>query len=181
MGQRKSGEAKVTFWPDPKVMQILDFNHDLLVKRFRELAFLTKGITLTFRDMRQDEKDEIRFHYEGGISSFVSYLNEVKQPLFAKPIMLVGSREGDSGPVEFEAALQWNEGYAETVLSFVNNISTGQGGTHVSGFSTSLTRVLNTYIKTHNLNKGDKTALTGEDMKEGLVAVVSVKVPNPSV
>lgn len=179
LGSTDKRGTKVTFWPDPKVMQVREFNHDILVKRFRELAFLTKGITLTFRDMRQDEKDEIRFHYEGGISSFVSYLNEVKQPLFAKPILLSGTREGDSGPVEFEAALQWNEGYAETVLSFVNNISTGQGGTHVSGFSTSLTRVLNTYIKAHNLNKGDKNPLTGEDMKEGLVAVVSVKVPNP--
>jgi DNA gyrase subunit B len=179
VGESDKSGTKITFLPDDKIMQVTNFNHDILVKRFRELAFLTRNVTMIFRDDRDLDKVEQRFHYEGGISSFVSFLNEGKQPIFPTPILLTGVREGDSGPVEFEAALQWNEGYAETVFSYVNNISTGQGGTHVSGFSTALTRVLNTYIKSHNLNKGDKLALTGEDMREGLVAIISTKVPNP--
>ena len=117
--------------------------------------------------------------YSGGLISFVSYLNENKTPLFPIPIYFKGFREGDDGPIEFEVALQWNDGYTETIYSYVNNIATRHGGTHLTGFSTALTRVLNNYIKNHNLLKSDKISITGEDMREGLTAVISVKVANP--
>ena len=116
---------------------------------------------------------------KGGLVSFVSYLNENKDPLFPKPIYIHGSKQGDDGPIEFEVAMQWNDSYTETIYSYVNNIATRQGGTHLTGFSTALTRVLNNYIKTNNLLKSDKIAITGEDMREGLTAVISVKVANP--
>lgn len=171
--------TKVTFLPDDTIFSVTVFDYDILLKRFRELAFLNKGITIVFKDERSTEHEEVTFHYEGGLVSFVSYLNENKAPLFSNPIFIHGVREGDSGPIEFEAALQWNETFSENVFSYVNNISTRQGGTHVSGFSTALTRVLNQYIKSHNLLKNDKLSISGDDMREGLVAVISLKVPNP--
>ncbi len=106
-------------------------------------------------------------------------LNENKEPLFPNPIYFRGSRQGDDAPIEFEVAMQWNDGYNETIYSYVNNIPTRQGGTHLTGFSTALTRVLNNYIKSNNLLKSDKISITGEDMREGLTAVISVKVANP--
>lgn len=111
--------------------------------------------------------------------SFVEYLNENKEPLFPKPIYILGSKPGDDAPIEFEVAMQWNDGYNEMIYSYVNNIPTRQGGTHLTGFSTALTRVLNSYIKNHNLLKTDKISISGEDMREGLTAVISVKVANP--
>ncbi|AHK63185.1 DNA gyrase subunit B [Chlamydia avium 10DC88] len=113
------------------------------------------------------------------MQSFVSYLNQNKESIFPEPIYISGSRAGDDGDIEFEAALQWNSGYTELIYSYANNIPTRQGGTHLSGFSTALTRALNSYIKVHNLAKNDKLSLTGEDIREGLTSVVSVKVPNP--
>jgi len=179
LGSTNKRGTKVTFLPDDTIFSVTVFDYDILLKRFRELAFLNKGITIIFRDDRNLEHEEVAFHYEGGLVSFVSYLNENKSPLFVDPIYLQGIREGDSGPIEFEAALQWNESFTEQVYSFVNNISTKQGGTHVSGFSTALTRVLNQYIKNNNLLKSDKISISGDDMREGLVAIISLKVPNP--
>lgn len=171
--------TKVTFWPDDTILTTTVFDHDILTKRIRELAFLNKGITIDLRDERPDGKEDISFCYQGGLTSFVEYLNENKDPLFPKPIYFCSSREGDDGPIEVEIAMQWNASYNELVLSFVNNIPTHQGGTHLTGFSTALTRVLNSYMKQQNLLKSDKIVITGDDLREGLAAVISVKVANP--
>lgn len=179
IGDSKEHGTKVTFKPDATIFTVLVFDHDLLLKRFRELAFLNKGLTIRFRDERQTNFQELVFCYEGGVKSFVEYLNENKTPIFPKPIYIYGSKEGVDGMVDFEVAMQWNTTYSENLYSYVNNISTRMGGTHVSGFSTALTRVLNQYIKTHNLLKSDKMTVQGDDMREGLTAVLSVKVPNP--
>ncbi len=171
--------TKVTFWPDSTLFANTTYDADILSTRLRELAFLNRGIDIRFSDERDEEKGEVQFCYEGGIVSFVSYLNENKEPLFPAPVYFRGAREGDDGPIDFEVAMQWNGGYIETIYSYTNNIPTRQGGTHLTGFSTALTRVLNSYIKNKNLVRNDKIAITGEDMREGLTAVISVKVPNP--
>lgn len=171
--------TKINFSADDTIMNVIEFDYDILAKRLRELAFLNKGINIYFHDERNEDKDDVNFHYTGGLISFVSYLNENKLPLFPVPVYFQGSRQGDDAPIEFEVALQWNDGYIETIYSFVNNIATRHGGTHLTGFSTALTRVLNNYIKSHNLLKSDKMSITGEDMREGLTAVISVKVANP--
>lgn len=171
--------TKVSFWPDDAIFSVTVYDYDILLKRLRELAFLNRGLKINFRDERDTAPNEVSFCYEGGIKSFVSYLNENKVPLFPKPIYISGTKEGADGPVEFEVAMQWNDTYTENLHSYVNNISTRQGGTHVTGFSTALTRVLNQYIKTHNLLKSDKIGVQGDDMREGMTAVISVKVPNP--
>lgn len=179
IGETTKRGTKVWFWPDHTIMSVVEFDYDILTKRFRELAFLNKGIDIFFQDEKHPDKEDVHFHYDGGLSSFVSYLNENKEPLFPKPIYFHGSRPGDDAPIEFEVAMQWNDGYNETIYSYVNNIPTRQGGTHLTGFSTALTRVLNNYIKNNNLLKSDKISINGEDMREGLTAVISVKVANP--
>ncbi|MCC5832616.1 MAG: DNA topoisomerase (ATP-hydrolyzing) subunit B [Chlamydiales bacterium] len=171
--------TKVTFWPDDQLFSATVFDADILSKRLRELAFLNRGIDIRFRDERDEERPDTQFCYEGGIVSFVSYLNENRETLFPNPVYFRGARDGDDGPIEFEVSMQWNDGYSETIYSYANNIPTRQGGTHLTGFSTALTRVLNHYIKSHNLLKSDKISLSGDDMREGLTAVISVKVPNP--
>jgi DNA gyrase subunit B len=182
---RMAGESTkrgtlVHFWPDDTIFTITTFDYDILLKRLRELAFLNRGIKIIYRDERDTEHPEQCLFYEGGIVSFVSYLNENKIPLFPKPIYIHGVKDVSDGPVDVEVALQWNDTYTENLHSYVNNISTRQGGTHVSGFSTALTRVLNQYIKNNNLMKAnDKIVVSGDDMREGLTAVISVKVPNP--
>lgn len=179
VGETEKRGTKVWFSPDESIMTVTEFNYDILAKRFRELAFLNRGINIFFRDEKHPEKEDVNFCYDGGLSSFVEYLNENKEPLFPKPIYFHGSRKGDDAPIEFEVAMQWNDTYNENVYSYVNNIPTLQGGTHLTGFSTALTRVLNNYIKNNNLLKSEKISITGEDMREGLTAVVSVKVANP--
>jgi DNA gyrase subunit B len=171
--------TKITFWTDDTIMRMTVFDYDILAKRLRELAFLNKGIDIFFSDERNDENEDTNFCYEGGLLSFVSYLNENKNPLFPTPLYFKGSRQGDDAPVELEIAMQWNDAYTETIYSYVNNIATYQGGSHLTGFSTALTRVLNNYIKSHNLLRNDKVAISGEDLREGLTAVISVKVANP--
>lgn len=178
-GETSKKGTKITFWPDDEIFTVLEFDYDLLAKRLRELAFLNRGICIYFRDERDFEKEDVLYCYEGGLISFVSYLNENKIPLFPQPLYFKGVRQGDDGPVEFEAAMQWNDGYNESIYTYVNNISTKHGGSHLTGFSTALTRVLNTYIKSNNLLKSDKISITGDDMREGLTAVISVKVANP--
>ncbi|MCH9633844.1 MAG: DNA gyrase subunit B [Chlamydiae bacterium] len=179
LGETDKRGTRVTFLPDDTLFSVLEFDFDVLAKRLRELAFLNRGISITLKDERDLEKEEMLFYYEGGIASFVQYLNEGKEALFENPIYFSGKREGDDGPVEFEVALQWNRSFKESLLAYVNNIPTAQGGTHVTGFSTALTRALNQYIKSHNLLKSDKISLSGEDMREGLTAVLSTKVMNP--
>lgn len=179
IGETTKRGTKVTFWPDNEIMTVIDFDYDILAKRLRELAFLNKGINIYFRDERDADKEDVNFNYSGGLLSFVSYLNENKVPLFPTPIYIQGQKQGDDAPIEIEVAMQWNDTYTETIFSYVNNIATRHGGTHLSGFSTALTRVLNNYIKAKNLLKTDKLSITGEDMREGLTAVISVKVANP--
>ena len=179
IGEIKKHGTKVTFLPDDSIFTVTVFDYDILLKRFRELAFLNKNLTINFRDERETVPTEVSFCYEGGVRSFVEYLNENKTPLFPKPIYIFGSKEISDGILEFEVAMQWNDTYTENLHAYVNNIATRQGGTHVTGFSTALTRVLNQYIKGHNLLKSDKVSVSGDDMREGLTAVISAKVPNP--
>ncbi len=178
-GEASTSGTKVTFWPDDTIFSVLVFDYDVLLKRLRELAFLNRGITIHFQDDRDTEHPPLSFCYEGGIVSFVSYLNENKVPIFNKPIYIKGSKEFHDGIVEFEVAMQWNDTYTETLYSYVNNIATRQGGTHVSGFSTALTRVFNQYVKNANMLKNEKISITGDDIREGMTAVISLKVPNP--
>ncbi|GAB4227346.1 MAG: DNA topoisomerase (ATP-hydrolyzing) subunit B [Chlamydiales bacterium] len=179
LGKTDKRGTKISFVPDKTIMNVTEFDYDILAKRLRELAFLNKGIEIHLRDERDDDKDDVIFCYNGGLNSFVKFLNENKTALFEKPIYFQGSRSGDQGSIEFEVAMQWNDTYAETIYSYVNNIPTTLGGTHLTGFSTALTRVLNQYIKQKNLLKSDKMSITGDDMREGLTAVISVKVANP--
>jgi DNA gyrase subunit B len=179
VGETTKSGTKMTFWPDETIMNVTTFDYDILAKRLRELAFLNKGINIYFHDERDIDKDDVNFNYSGGLASFVEYLNENKKTLFPSPVYISGIREGDDGPIEAEIALQWNDTYSETIHTYVNNIATRHGGSHLTGFSTALTRVLNNYIKSHNLQKNDKLSTTGEDMREGLTAVISVKVANP--
>lgn len=171
--------TKVFFVPDDQIFTVTEYDHGILLNRLRELAFLNRGIQILFRDERDEGAEEITFKYEGGISSFVSYLNENKTILFDKPIYIKGSKELHDGPIEFEVAMQWNGSYSESIYSYVNNIATRNGGTHVSGFSSALTRSLNQYIKNNNLLKNAKVSVTGEDMREGLTTVLSIKIANP--
>lgn len=179
IGETKKRGTRVTFVPDDQIFNVTTYDYDILLKRLRELAFLNRGVQIVFRDERSLDRDEVSFNYEGGISSFVSYLNENKTPLFDKPVYISGTKEMHDGPIEFEVAMQWNDTYSESIHSYVNNIATRQGGTHLTGFSTALTRVLNQYSKSNQVLKGDKLSITGEDLREGLTAVLSVKVPNP--
>lgn len=179
IGETDKTGTKITFWPDDTIFSVTEFEYEILLKRLRELAFLNKGVTMRFIDERSTEHPEVEFNYEGGLVSFVEYLNENKAPLFTPPIYIHGTKESDDGPVEFELSMQWNDSYVENLHSYVNNISTRQGGTHVSGFSTALTRVLNQYIKSGQFLKAEKVSVTGDDLREGLTAVISLKVPNP--
>jgi len=179
VGETAKRGTKIQFWPDGTVMKVLDVDYDVLSKRMRELAFLNPGVQITLRDERNGGKDDATYIYQGGLKSFVEYLNENKIPLFQTPIYVKGQKDGDDGIIEAEVSLQWNDSFAETIFSFANNIATRHGGTHLTGFSTALTRVLNNYIKSQNLLRTDKLSVTGDDMREGLTAVISVKVANP--
>ncbi len=179
LGETSKRGTIITFHPDETIFTTLVYDYDILLKRLRELAFLNRHITINYVDERDITRQKQVFSYEGGISSFVTYLNENKQPLFPTPIYISGHKESHDGRIEFEVSMQWNDTFTENVYSYVNNISTKQGGTHVTGFSTALTRVLNQYIKSHVQLKSDKISVTGDDMREGMTAVLSVKVPNP--
>lgn len=179
LGETDKHGTKVTFYADDSIFSVTVYDYDILLKRFRELAFLNKNLKINFRDERETVPTEVTFCYAGGVRSFVEFLNENKIPLFPKPIYIHGSKEMSDGLLEFEVAMQWNDTYTENLHSYVNNITTRQGGTHVTGFSTALTRVLNQYIKSHNLLKSDKMSVAGDDMREGMTAVISAKVPNP--
>lgn len=161
----------VTFKPDNEIFEVHEFNYDTLTNRFREMAFLNKGLKIVVKDER-NEKNET-FHYDGGLTEFVTYLNRAKNAIHKKPIYISQSRED----YEVEIALQWTDAYSEVLSGYANAISTPGGGTHISGFKTALTRVLNQYAKDNNLLKGIKSNLTGDDMREGLTAIISVKLP----
>jgi len=165
--------TKITFWPDNEIFETTEFSYETLAQRLRELAFLNAGVKINIYDDRSEKKNE--FFYEGGILSFVEYLNRAKISLHATPIYFRGEREG----VDIEISLQYNDGYDEKIFSFANNINTHEGGTHLSGFKAALTRTMNTYAAGNNLMKNLKVAISGEDLREGLTAVISVKVPDP--
>ena len=172
IGKSNSTGTKITFKPDKTIFSKTDYSDDILSQRLRELAFLNKGLKIKLTDERSDK--EAIFEFSGGIVSFVEYLNKNKNPLHNKVVYF----EKLQDDINFEVALQYNDGYAETMFSFANNINTIEGGTHLSGFRSALTRGINQYAKSKNLLK-DNIAITGDDVREGLTAVISVKVPNP--
>ncbi|HHO50520.1 MAG TPA: DNA gyrase subunit B [Deltaproteobacteria bacterium] len=165
----------VRFWPDPEIFtETTEFEHDVLALRLRELAFLNPGLMIRLIDMREEREEE--FCYEGGVMSFVEYLNAARTPLHAPPIHLQGEKDG----IQVDCALQWTSAYSETLCSFVNNINTVDGGTHVSGLKAGLTRTVNAYAASEGLFKKDKgSTLSGDDIREGLTVVLSVRVPEP--
>ncbi len=178
IGTRKQTGTKTCFLPDHEIFKSIEFKYDTLANRMRELAFLNKGLKISLVDHRSDKNDE--FIYKGGLASFVEYINEDKTPLFKKPIYIQKEKEN----TEVEIAIQYNDSYVENIFSYVNNINTIEGGSHLTGFRTALTRTINYYISKNNLlkngkNKNGGTALLGDDAREGLTAVISVKVPDP--
>jgi DNA gyrase subunit B len=176
---RKTG-TKVTFKPDVGIMTVIEFNFDILAQRLRELAFLSKGLRVTLTDERVDPVKSHEFHYSGGIAEFIKHLNRGKTVLHERPIFFEGQRElPNSGTLAMEVALQYNDGYSESVFSFANNINTVDGGAHLSGFRSALTRTINFYGQQAGLFKDVKENLSGDDVREGLTAVVSVKLPQP--
>ncbi len=183
VGETDRTGTTVQFWPDvkthetpePGIFETGNFDFDTLRTRFREMAFLNKGIRITIRDERVEPALEKEYHYEGGIVSFVEYLNKNKTCLFEKPIYIEGVKDTST----VEVALQWNDGYTENVFSFANNILTPEGGTHLTGFRTALARVINAYGREKKILKDADANLTGEDVREGLTAIVSVKLVEP--
>jgi len=172
-GTTKRRGTKITFMPDAEIFETLEFSYDTIAGRLRELSFLNKGLAIILEDLRSDRR--VEFRYEGGITSFVEHLNENKNTLHPKPIYFETRKED----VVVELAMQYNDGYSETLFSFANNINTHEGGTHMSGFKSALTRTINAYAQANDLLKDLKENPSGEDVREGLVAVVSVKLKNP--
>lgn len=174
IGETKTTGTKVTFKPDHLMFEELEYDYDTLSQRLRELAFLNKGIKISLTDEREGGKSEV-YHYEGGIAEFVKYLNRNKEVIHPDPIYI----EGIKDDTMVEISLQYNDSYNENIFSFANNIDTTEGGTHVVGFKTALTRVVNDYARKYGFLKESDKNLSGEDTREGLTAVVSVKVTNP--
>jgi DNA gyrase subunit B len=167
--------TKVTFLPSSETFKIVEFEWDKLEHRFRELAFLNSGVRLILTDARHEEEKEVELYYEGGISAFVRYLDRAKTALIPDPISVTGQRDD----VGIEVALEWNDSYYEQTLCFTNNIPQRDGGTHLAAFRAALTRTLNNYADKSGMMKREKVSLTGDDMREGLTAIVSVKLPDP--
>ena len=187
VGETERTGTTIQFWPDVKGMSVNDegvdegifetgaFNFDTLKTRFREMAFLNRGIRIVFRDERGETPVERVFHYEGGISEFVKYINKNKEVLFPEPIYI----NGMVGTTSVEVAMQYNDTYTENIFTFVNNIHTPDGGTHMAGFSMAITRVINDYGRKHGILKASDANLTGDDIREGMAAIVSVKLEDP--
>jgi DNA gyrase subunit B len=175
VGKTDRRGTRVTFLPSPETFKVTDFDFDLLEHRFRELAFLNSGVRLVLTDARHDEEKSVEMHYEGGIAAFVKYLDRAKTPLIPDPISVTGQRDD----IGIEVALEWNDSYYENVLTFTNNIPQRDGGTHLAAFRAALTRTLNNYAERSGALKKEKVSLTGDDMREGLTAIVSVKLPDP--
>ena len=173
IGKTKKRGTKISFYPDKEIFEEVRFSYDVLASRLRELAFLNKGVRLILKDERVEKEEE--FYYDGGLISFIRYLNEGKSPLYNEIFYM----EKKVGNAIIEVAFQHNTGYQETVYSFANNIRTVEGGTHLSGFKAGFTRAINQFAQSHNLLKGVRGYLSGDDLREGLTAVVSVKVPDP--
>src|SRR6201996_8230967 len=179
-GKSNKTGTKITFKPDPTIMDAVEFNFDTLAQRLRQLAFLNKGLKITLSDERGDDIRTEEFYYSGGIAEFIKHLNRGKSALHDKPIHFEGDRElPNGGKLTIEVALQYNDSYSENVFSFANNINTVDGGSHLSGFRSALTRTINTAAQQSGLFKDQKENLTGDDVREGLTAVISVKLPQP--
>ncbi|MBQ1817408.1 MAG: DNA topoisomerase (ATP-hydrolyzing) subunit B [Clostridia bacterium] len=178
-GEDEHGTS-ITFHPDPEIFDEVDYVYDILIKRLRELAFLNAGVTIVVTDERPEEKLESSFHFMGGIREFVSYLNKNKTLLHAEPIYFTAS-QADS-PLEtasVEVAMQYNDDYTENIYTYANNICTTEGGSHLVGFKTALTRVINDYARKNKILKDNDANLTGDDVREGLTAIISVKLVEP--
>jgi DNA gyrase subunit B len=174
VGETHTTGTKTTFWPDADIFETTIIDSDVISTRLREMAFLNKGLRLVFTDKKKSEEAEV-FHYEGGIASYVAYLNENKTVLFDPPFYVEDTKDG----VSVEVSIQYTDSYSETVLSFANNINTHHGGTHLTGFRNALTRIVNEYGRKNNVIKENEANLSGDDIREGLSAIISVKVPNP--
>ena len=175
VGKTDKRGTRVTFMPSSETFRVIEFDFERLEHRFRELAFLNSGVRLVLADARHDERKEVELYYEGGIAAFVKWLDRAKQPLVPDPIAITGQRD----EIGIEVALEWNDSYYENVLTFTNNIPQRDGGTHLAAFRAALTRTLNNYAERSGLLKKEKVTLTGDDMREGLTAIVSVKLPDP--
>ena len=173
-GESSKTGTRIIFWPDDQIFETTEFNFDTLSKRLRELAFLNGGVKITFRDERKKGKEHI-FQFRGGIVSFVQYLNETKTTITKKTVYFHSTK----GSVDVEIALEYIDSYTETVFTYANNINTREGGTHMVGFKSGLTRVINDYLKKELKSDKNITQLSGDDVREGLVAIVSIKLPNP--
>lgn len=175
IGETKKRGTKVTFSPDDTIFETTIFDYNTLKTRLREMAFLTKNLKIVLKDKREENEKVNTFHYEGGIKEYVEYLNKNKDPLYENIIYC----EGERGDIHVEVALQHTNSFQEGMYSFVNNITTPEGGTHLSGFKSALTKTLNDYARANRLLKDNEPSLTGEDYREGLVAIVSIKIPEP--
>jgi len=175
IGESDKTGSTTRFYPDREIFETLDFSFDVLSNRLRELAFLNKGVKIVIKDERLISQKSHEFKFDGGVKSFIQFLNKKKTPLHKKPIHL----EGLNGDAEIEIALEYNVGYNETIFSFVNNINTREGGTHLAGFRSALTRTLNDFLRKSKHSKKMEENLSGEDVREGLTAVISIKIPNP--
>ncbi|MBQ9658271.1 MAG: DNA topoisomerase (ATP-hydrolyzing) subunit B [Clostridia bacterium] len=174
IGDSKKTGTQVRFLADDTIFETTEYEYDVLEKRFREIAFLTKGLKITFEDKREEDSKKVEFCYEGGLSSFVEFLNKGKEAINKTPIYIE-----KNGEIPVEIAMQYTTSYSENIYSFVNNINTVEGGTHLEGFKRSLTKVFNDYARSHNILKEKDSNLQGEDIREGITAVVSVKVKEP--
>ncbi len=175
IGNTRKRGTMVTFMPDDTIFETLNFDFDTLRTRLREMAFLTKGLKITLSDKRAGREKEREFHYEGGIKEFVEYVNRHKDPLYDKIIYCEGEKDG----VVVEVAMQHNSSYSESVFTFVNNIGTVEGGTHLTGFRSAITKVFNDYARNNKMLKDNEDNLSGDDLREGLAAIVSIKVADP--
>ena len=175
IGDSKKTGTKVRFLADDTIFETLEYEYDILENRFREMAFLTKGLKISIEDLREETPKKAEFHFEGGLNSFVEFLNKNKEKLHPNPIYI----EKTEGEVPVEIAFQYTSAYSENIYTFVNNINTIEGGTHLEGFKRALTKTFNDYARSHNLIKEKDANLQGEDIREGITAVVSVKVKEP--
>ena len=183
IGKSKSNGTQITFLPSKEIFSSIKFSSSIIIKRMRELAFLNKGIKITINDLNQKKEKIIEFRFDGGVLEFVDFLDEKREKLlnktgndlFKKPIYIEGKKEN----IEIECSLKWNAGYSEDIYPYTNNIYQKDGGTHLLGFRSALTRVINKYANEHNLLKKNKLTISGDDIKEGLTCVLSAKIPDP--